>query len=254
MKPLLFTTWNNTNSWLLVSAFIALLAAVIIHFSIRSRPWMRGVRSYVGSFKNWTPTVLRVLTGLVLFLGSFARFLFAPELTSTIFPVVSERVFLAIQLLAGIMLVIGIFPRFSSLMGLVLYIIAALAYPALNVLPYIAFVGIFVYLILVGDSHLPRVRGGTFFADFADIFELEKFAPYAMAIMRIFTTFSFVLVALFYNMYNSETALSALRTHGVDFNSTIGVSNEVFILFSSVSGILLGVLILFGILPRFVGG
>lgn len=256
-KPLLFTEWSSTNATFALLGIFALIAALIIHYAIRRMSWVRRMRSWLGRYSTWTPMLLRELTGLLLFFAALSRFLFAPDLQTAGLAAPLERSLLMLELMIGLGLVIGLFPRFMAALGLILYLIALFVFPSANTLVYISFVGIFIYLFIVGDPALPRVRGGTkFFEKLQALTDFTVVKPYAMPLMRIIGGFGFVLAGFLYKIYQPAYALEFLRAHPVNFMHALGFanfSNEVFVLAAGVCEISIGILLIFGLLPRLLG-
>lgn len=255
-KPLLFSQWNSVNASAALFGIFALLAALLIHFAVRPHRWARSMRSFLGKWAAWVPSVLRTLTGLLLFSASFSRFLFAPDLQTAILPLSVERVLLAVQLLVGLAFVIGIFPRFMSLLGFTLYIIALGIFPWSDVLSYLFFVGIFAFLFITGDPSLPKVRSMKIFPNLEDFSHLKEAKPYAMAFLRMFAGLAIMFVAARFKLYEPGYALEFLRTHSVNFMPSLGFvnfSNELFVLAAGITEVLLGFLIFLGLLPRLAG-
>lgn len=255
-KPLLFTMWSSVNASLVLLAVFGLVAALLIHFAVRPHRWAKKMRAALGAFAAWAPGVLRTMTGLLLFMGSFSRFLFAPDLSTTAFPVSAERVLLAVQLLAGLGLIIGLFPRFMSSLGFALYFFSIFLFPFPGVINYLFFAGIFIYLFIVGDPALPKSRRVKIFPNAAVLLNLKEAKPFAMAILRFFTGLSFILVGAFYKIADPNFALEFLRMHDVNFIRGMGFlnfTNDMFVLTAGITEVFLGVLIIFGLLPRLVG-
>ncbi len=256
LKPLLFSSWNSVNASMVLAGIFSLLAALLIHFAVRPHRWARRMRSFFGRWSSWVPPVLRTLTGLLLFSGSFSRFLFAPDLQTGTLPLPVERVLLAVQLLTGLFLLVGIFPRFISTLGFTLYVVTLGVFPFLDVLNYMSFVGIFVYLFIVGDPTLPKVRGVNLFPSIVHFFHMKEAKPYAMAVLRMFFGTAVMLVGFRYKLYEPGYALEFLRTHPINFMPALGFSNfsdQLFVMAAGITEVLLGLLIFLGLLPRLVG-
>lgn len=256
IKPLLFSSWNAINSSIVLLAIFVLVAALLIHFTIRPHVWTRRMRSILGRYSGFVPLVLRTLTGLLLFVASFSHFIFAPDLSTVYFPMSVANVLLSVQLLIGLGLILGIFPRLMSLFGLTLYILALFSFPFVSVLSYISFVGIFAYLFITGDPSLPKIRGGGFFPNLTSAAHITAAKPYAIAIMRFFVGFGFILVAVLYKLYEPYYALEFMRMHNVNFMMNMGFahfSNDMFVFTAGVTEVLVGALIILGLLPRLVG-
>lgn len=255
-KPFLFTTWSSVNASMVLLAIFGLVTALLVHFAIRPRRFPRRMRTFFGSYKAWVPSVLRTLTGLLLFMGSFSRFLFASDLRTGALPVVTERVLLAFQLFIGLGFIIGIFPRFMASLGFTLYVLTFFIFPFPGVLNYLSFVGIFLYLFIVGDPSLPKGSRVKIFPHVISFLNLREAKPYAMAVLRFFTGLSFIIVGSLYKIYEPAYALEFLRMHNVNFIQGMGFANftnEMFVLSAGITEILLGVLIILGLLPRLVG-
>lgn len=257
IKPLLFSVWNSVNASMVLAGIFSLLAALLIHFAIRPHRWARRMRSFLGKWNSWVPPTLRTLTGLLLFSGSFSRFLLAPDLQTGVLPLPVERVLLAVQLLTGLGLLVGIFPRFMSALGFTLYVVTLGVFPFLDVLNYMSFVGIFVYLFIVGDPTLPKVRGINLFPSILHFFHIKDAKFYAMAILRMFFGAAVMLVGFRYKLYEPGYALEFLRTHSINFMPSLGFvnfSDELFVMASGITEVLFGLLVFLGLLPRLVGG
>lgn len=214
------------------------------------------MRSVLGAYKARTPGVIRSLTGLFLFFASFSGFLFAADLRTFIFPDSIERTLLTIEFIIGLGLVIGIAPRLMAAMGFTLYIISLFIFPLPGALVYAAFIGIFAYIFIIGDPALPRARGAKFFPNFHNMLADIKAKPYAMAVLRITAAAGFILSGFFFKLYEPYYALSFMRMHDVNFMQMLGFAaftNEMFVMAAGITEILIGVLLLFGLLPRFTG-
>ncbi len=167
-----------------------------------------------------------------------------------------ERVLLAVQLLVGFAFVIGIFPRFMSLLGFTLYILALGIFPWFYVLSYLFFVGIFAFIFTTGDPALQKVRGIKIFPNLEDFSHLKEAKPYAMALLRMFAGIAIMFVGARFKLYEPGYALEFLRAYNVNFMPALGFvnfSNELFVLAAGITEVLLGFLIFLGLLPRLAG-
>lgn len=255
-KPLLFSRWDTVNSSFVLAALFGILAAILIHFAVRPHRWARRMRSFFARYKAWVPSVLRTATGLLFVVATFSKFLFSPDLVSEKLPSAVAPVFLALQLLTGLMLVVGIFPRVASLIGFALYIVMLGAFNTLTVLGYISFVGIFAYLFIMGDPALPRTRGAKPFNLFPWL-NLANAKPFAQSFLRISAGIGFFLIAAIYKLWKPYYALEFLRMHSVNFMPSLGFvdfSDEMFVLAAGLTEAAVGILLILGILPRFIGG
>lgn len=257
-KPLLFSAWNSMNSSFVLIGIFALVAALLIHFILKSKRWVRRIRSLLSAYKNWVSFIMRTLTGLLLFVASYSGFFFAPDLRAIDIEGAARFVLLAIQLFAGLGLLLGIFPRFMSVFGFTLYLAMFFFFPPLSVLSYLTFIGIFVYLFIVGDPALPKVKGGSsWFPHLKALFEIKDAQPHAQYFLRLCAGAAFLLVGYLYKIYEPAYALEFVRSHGVNFMPAIGFANftnEMFVFAAGVAEIFIGLLLVFGLLPRFVGG
>lgn len=256
VKPLLFSSWTVASASLAISALLALVAALLIHYAIRPQAWTSRMRVSLGAYHTWVPFLIRTLTGLLLFTASLSRFLFAPDLVTAVLAPGVERIFLSMELLVGLGLLVGFLPRVLALVGLALYTSAFFIFPVLSVASYLHLIGIFAYLIILGDPSLPKLKGGSFFAKSAWMAVIQKWKPHATPLLRIFAGLSFIFVGFLYKIFDPSYALELLRQHQLNFMPLIGFanfSNEMFVLSSGITEIFLGLLILFGLLPRFVG-
>lgn len=256
-RPILFSEWTPGNAAMVLSAFFVFIAALLIHFTLRPHRAMRHIRSRLAAYKMWVSPLLRALIGVLLFTASFSRALFAPDLQTFLLPAPAEQVILAIEFIVGLGLIIGFMPRLMSLIGFTLYVWALFIFPALSVLSYISLAAIFIYLLIVGDPGLPRVKGIKVFSKLRAIFDLSHAKPYAQSILRIVTGIGFVLVAFINKVFDPSAALSIVRFHELNFMPSLGFanfSNEMFVLAAGLVEITVGILLILGLLPRFIGG
>lgn len=257
VKPLLFTSWNSTNASLVLLAVFGLVVALLLHFALRPHRFAKRIRAELARYSAWIPSLLRVLTGTVLFMASFSQFIFAPDLMTDILPITVARVLLAIELVAGLGLIVGFFPRWMSLIGFTLYLVTFFIFPTINVLTYLNFVGIFFYLFIIGDPALPKVRGAKLFNHINTVIHFDDLKPYATAVLRILTGLSFVILGFMYKIYEPQYAVEFLKIHPINFMPALGFvnfDNDMFVLAAGLTEMLAGVLLIFGLLPRFVGG
>ena len=254
-KPPLFSSWNSINSSMALFAIFAILAALLIHFAIRRLKWMRRMRSALGSYSNWVSAVLRTFTGAALIIMAVEAMLFAPDLKLEYLGRGAVNILSAVEFFVGFGFVTGIFLRFASLAGIALFITSLFVFPTFAPFAYISYMGIFIYLFIVGDSSLPKVRGAPF-KGFKDVLDLAKAKPYAMVLMRYFGGASFIIAAGMYKLFGPQTALEFMRMNDVNFVRALGFvnfSNEMFVLSAGLTEAVIGILIILGLLPRFTG-
>lgn len=256
-KPLLFSHWSGMNALMVVGAVIALLLACVLHVIVSRHPRARDLTASVSRFSVWVPTVLRTCAGILLFAGSFSHFVFAPDLdVSTLSPALAH-VLVSTELIVGLALIIGVFPRIMSGLGLLLFVSTLFIFPFMQAFAYVGFVGIFSYLIIIGDTSLPKVEHFSFFPHAEKHPALDRLRPYAMTILRVSLGLGFAIVAIMYKIVTPQYALEFVATHSVvNFMPAIGFANftdDMFVLCAGLTELLLGVLIILGVLPRIIG-
>ena len=189
--------------------------------------------------------------GVLLLVGSGAGFLFAPDLM--VQPTLAGAWLLALEFFTGLALVLGIYPRLASLVGLGLYLAVLVIFPVQPVASYLAFAGVFVYLIMKGDPTLPVAKKWAFHSWGQKL--VAPLSPYATSLLRILTGLCFALAGFLYKILTPWYSLEILKTHPLNFMPSLGFANfgdEMFVLAAGLVELTLGILLMLGVLPRLI--
>lgn len=247
-KPELFTSWSPANVLMLVAGIVGTAVACVLHKKLHTVRPLVHLRKLLSTYEFRAPSLVRVFTGLILFLATVQRFIFAPDLQTAPLAAATQHIFLALQLLIALAFLAGVFVRITSVLGLLLYGMALVAFPLMAVMSYIHYAGIFLYLLMVHDRAIHPEKLPGFF---------RKYEPYALPALRIGMGLSFVIVGILYKVLTPQYALEFVRTHSiVNFMPRMGFTaftNEYFVLAAGLTEILAGLLLVMGVLPRFLG-
>jgi len=254
--PDLFTRLQFTNILMIVVTLVFFCIALVLNRRLSSSKLIEKAHKDLDKVAAWGVPVVRLTVGLLMFTASYLGFFFAPELTRESFNELYSTPFLYIQAFVGLMLVIGVLPRFSAFSGLVLFTSLFSFLPWQDLLPYTLYIGIFLYLMILGDSSLPKVKSKKKHTNFLmDIF--AKLEPQSLGILRLGLAVSLIVPALSFKIINPQIALAFLDVQPINFMQGLGFasfSNGIFVLAAGLIEVLLGLLLMINALPRLIGG
>ncbi|PIQ77141.1 hypothetical protein COV82_06105 [Candidatus Peregrinibacteria bacterium CG11_big_fil_rev_8_21_14_0_20_46_8] len=253
-RPELFLGLNATNIVMGILALAAIGAAFWLDKKLENSKAIAKAHKDLDRVQAWGIPVVRLTTGVLMFTASYIGFFFAPDLKTVFAPPVWGTILLYAQAFIGLGLILGVVPRLMAAAGFLLYAALFVIFPPLDMLPYFVYAGIFLYLLILGDSSMPKVKGkGLVFAIFKDW--LKKLEPYAFDFLRIGLAVSLILPALLYKIIQPEYALAFVASHPVNFMQGLGFTqftDAMFVLCAGLTEFILGTLLLFGVLPRFI--
>lgn len=241
--------------WYVVPVAIAVavfIAAVFLEFGARKSIAIKKLINVLKSGAFLDPTVLAITVGFLLIIGGWQNFLFAPGLAlgeDTLDIVLRYG-----QVVIGTGLVLGIFIRLFNLGMLALFVAAFFAFPPLQVLDYLVFAGIAVFLFLV---HRDALSFSFFFHPFNKKKIFDRYRKYSLPILRFAAGAGLAYAAFHHNILNPSSAVEFLNQRPL-FNfmqSVFGIetyTHSMMVFQMGVIGILGGVLLAFGILERVV--
>lgn len=172
-----------------------------------------------------------VLVGLSLLYASYNESILAAHYA------VSNRVLVILQFaqaIVALMLIFNLYPKAAAISLISIYLILASQLGLLEVLDYINFIGIALYLVLLNSKE-------------------ERLQLYAVPAIRVITGATLVILAFSEKLLNPDLGLRFLTLNDWNFMQTMGVtsfSNELFILAAGLVELLIGVVFMLGLLTR----
>lgn len=186
--------------------------------------------------RSWQPRVVilvRLLVGTWLLVNVYFQTVLVPS-----YPVddAFTRVLHIMEFITGGLLITGVLLPLGSILLLVLYVGASIAFGWVSTLEHVFLVGIAFYLFLYTYKGSP--------------FSTEWAAP----LLRVFTSVSLVVLGLQEKLLHPELALAFLKDHAnFNFMQVVGVtafSDRLFVLSAGMTEVLFGLIFLLGIVTR----
>jgi len=234
----------------IVTCIVILLIAVVLEYFARKNQAIRNLAEILKSGAFLSPTILTIAIGILLIIGGVQDFLFGPAFvlnTSTFHTVIKYG-----QIAVGACLVLGVFTRLMTLGIIALFISAFFIFPALNVLDYSVFVGVSIFLFLV---HQDTLSFSFFFQKIGKKGLFDKYRKYGVSIL-MFTTGISIIYSVIHHTWLAGGKTVAYLNANPDLNivhSIFGITsftNEHLVFNACVIGVLMGILLAFGILER----
>lgn len=250
-KDPFFMSWNDTNLAYSLAAIGIFILAIIIHFLIRDIKFIGRLRKIFHAFAPLAPVCLRIFTGIFIFLVS----ILPHELNQDI-PPPYHSLFTFIGMAISLAFMTGIFLRMASFFGILAYLIGFFFFSPLAHLHYLFLFGIFLYFLISGDPSSPKLKIGIRFSEWQVAQALQKYQPYAMALLRMSVSLSLIIAALWNKILDPRPALAFVAGKGEflqPFIEMIGMTVPQFVLASGLIELLVGTLLFFGFLTRASG-
>ena len=155
-----------------------------------------------------------------------------------------------LQLVIGVVLIAGVYVRLAAAACLLLVCfslflvgMAAMAYAPV-------YTGVALYLLVAGPgSHYVPLPVSAIINSYCQKMKQNVSVSRAQYILRVLTGFNFLFLAVCFKVLQPNLTLAIIEIHHLP---TMGLSPEVFVLIIAVTEVSIALLILFGILVRFV--
>lgn len=239
------TQYDLLVSWPVIVAFAIALAAAGVAYLIQHRvPEPKAIRS-LERFAKTGPLALRIALGVSLLAAAAADWLFVPSLVLDQGAVgLGLR---AVEALSGLLLIAGLFTRYTALVLAVLGVVAMMPFSFESVLEQVHILGIAVYLFIAGP-------GPVSFDARRDADRALKFreAPAAaINLLRIAMGFGIAYGALTEKLLNPGLAQALLdQSPFLNVLRTLAVSDPVFVWLAGLTEFAIGLVILSGQITR----
>lgn len=248
-------TENNSLDWYVIPSVIAVflfLLALFVEYGARKNNAIKKLAEILRTGAFLDSTVLSIAVGLLLIVSGFQNYLFAPGIP------LSENlvhiVFKYTQIVIGIGLILGTFTRLCTIGIIALFISGFFFFPPLKILDYSVFLGIGLFLFIIHRD----VLSFTFFFHPVDKKSLlDRYRKYAFPILRFITGVGLIMIFLHHHILDPQPAINFLTEKPLlnIMQSIFGLqdfSHELLIFNTGIFGILIGLLLAFGVLERFI--
>jgi uncharacterized membrane protein YphA (DoxX/SURF4 family) len=181
--------------------------------------------------RKYITRAFSILIGLSLLYASYSETIIAAHY------LVTNKVLVILQYAQAVvafMLILNLFPRIAAVVLIGIYLVLATQFGVLEVLDYINFIGIALYLILSNSAD-------------------ERQRDYAVPAIRVITGVTLVILAFSEKFLHPNLGMRFLADNDWNFMLGLGMSsfsNELFILAAGLVELLIGVLLMLGLLTR----
>jgi len=242
-------------SWYIIPTVIAVsvfLLAIFLEFVARKNSSIVRLGELLKTGAFLDSTVLSITIGILLISSGVQNYLFAPGIGLE--DSIPHMVFRYTQIVIGMGLVVGTFTRLCTVGIVALFIGGFFFFPALRMLDYILFMGIGLFLFLV---HKDVLSFAFFFHPLEKKGFLDKYRKYALPILRFITGAGLIFVSVHHNIIDPQPAINFIQERPLlnVMQSVFGLqdySNALLVFNAGIFGILMGALLAFGLLERFV--
>ena len=199
------------------------------------------------TIQKWAPGVLSIASigfGLSFIIFALKGFVFAPNL-----PVVGNigYLMLSIELIAGVLILLGFYERIGGLLILVLFILGITQYGSIEMLDTLEMVGFAFYIIIIGR---PKWK----MRDFNFVKHLShKIHAYGLPILRVGTGLNLIVLGSTEKILNPSLTDNFLSHYNWNFMQSLGFHNFTNYYFGFSAGMveaLFGVFFLLGLVTR----
>ncbi len=199
------------------------------------------------TIQKWAPGVLSIASigfGLAFIIFALKGFVFAPNL-----PALGNigYLMLSIELVAGILILLGFYERIGGLLILVLFFLGIYQYGAIEMLDTLEMVGFVIYIIIIGRPKW-KMRDWNFVKHFS-----HKIHAYGLPILRVGTGLNLIILGFTEKILNPSLTDNFLSHYHWNFMQGLGFhhfTNYYFGFSAGMVEILFGVFFLLGLVTR----
>ncbi len=224
-----------------------LLGLLIIGFGIYLENKLKVPNRLNASIQKWAPKVLSIASigfGLAFIIFSLQGFIFAPNL-----PAVGAMgaSMLALQFLAGIMILLGLYERVGGLLIILLFILGINEYGMYEMLDTLEMIGFAIYVIIIGRPKW-KIRDTNLIEPVT-----HPMHSYGLPILRVGTGLNLIILGFTEKILTPSLTDNFLSTHNWNFMQILGFEGFTNYWFAFSAGsveILFGIFFLLGLVTR----
>lgn len=223
------------------------LGLLIIGFGIYLENKLKVPNRLSASIQKWAPKVLSIASigfGLAFIIFSLQGFIFAPNL-----PAVGAMgaSMLALQFLAGIMILLGLYERVGGLLIILLFILGINEYGMYEMLDTLEMIGFAIYVIIIGRPKW-KIRDTNLIEPVT-----HPMHSYGLPILRAGTGLNLIILGFTEKILTPSLTDNFLSTHNWNFMQSLGFEGFTNYWFAFSAGsveILFGIFFLLGLVTR----
>jgi len=232
-------------SWYIVPTVIAVfifLLAIFLEFVARKNSSIMRLSEILKTGAFLDSTVLSITVGVLLISSGVQNYLFAPGIGLD--NSIPHMIFRFAQIIIGTGLVVGTFTRLCTIGLVALFIGGFFFFPVFDMLDYSVFMGIGLFLFLV---HRDVLSFTFFFHPLEKKGFLDRYRKYALPILRFITGAGIIFISIHHNIIDPAPTITFIQEKLLsNYDHSILVFN------AGVFGALIGALLAFGLIERFV--
>jgi len=219
----------------IIGAILIVLIGIYLEKKISTPQWIKR------RLERWAPIAFSAASigfGLSLIIFSLKGFIFAPNLPA------HDPALLTFQLIAGVMICLGIFERMGALLLLLVFIFGIGEYGAYEMLDTLEMVGFALFTLIVGRPKLHIIE-----LTWVNRF-INRFSHYGLPLLRVGTGLNLMVLGLSEKILTPSLTQDFLTRYDWNFLSGLGVSNYWFAFSAGIVEFLFGLFLVLGLLTR----
>jgi len=241
-------------SWYIIPTVIAvsvLILSIFLEYFARKNPAIKKLAEVLKTGAFLSPTVISITIGFLFVISAWQNYLFAPGLALD--GSILAQILRYSQAVIGIGLILGLLIRYLTLGIIALFIAGFFVFPALDMFDYLIFIGVGIFSFLIHHD----VLSSTFVFHPVEKKEFfDRYRKYALPTLRVMAGFGLAYAAFYHNIFKPENAVAFLDQKPLlNFMQNVfeinSFTNSHFIFITGVFGILIGIILAFGLLERF---
>jgi len=241
-------------SWFIIPTVIAVaifIIAIFLEYFARKNTAIKKLAEVLRTGSFLSPTIISLAVGLLFIISGWNNYLFAPGLG--LGDDLLSQIIRYSQIIIGIGLILGILLRYLTFGIITLFIAGFFVFPAIDMLDYLIFLGVGIFLFLIHHD----VLSSTFIFHPVEKKEFfDKYRKFALPILRFLAGIGLAYAAFHHNILDPANAVKFLEEKPLlNFMQNIfGIESftHTYLIFTiGVFGILLGLILAFGLIERF---
>lgn len=241
-EPVVGARPYQLTDWPVLAGLVLVIALVVVAIYLEKR---LHIPKWLGShLSKWGPMALSLASigfGLAFIIFSLYGFIFAPNLIP-----VSQMagVLIALQAIAGVMILLGLYERLGAFLILVLFVLGIREFGGFEMIDTLEMMGFAIYAFIVGRPKWRVLRD-----DWLD-YLVKHVKMYGVPVLRVGTGLNLMVLAFTEKILTPGLTAGFLQKFDWNFMQSFGVSDYWFAFSAGVVEFLFGLIFVLGMITR----